>query len=79
MRSIRLYLIPTTVIAICDSSWGNKNALDFLSYKNLIGTYHSPIGVYIDVSFLRTLTVRRYIDSFSEILKLGFISRSNFF
>lgn len=79
MRGIKLHVIPTTVLAMCDASWGSKNAINYKSYKNLLGTYHAPQSVYINVEFLRSLNGKDYISGFAELIKIALVDESNFF
>jgi len=72
-RGIRYINIPTTLLAQVDSSIGGKTAINFLGYKNQIGSFYDPIAVIIDSHFLETLKKEQIIDGFAEIIKAGLI------
>lgn len=74
MRGIEFINIPTTLLAQVDASVGGKTGIDFMSIKNGIGVFNSPLGVVIDVDTLRTLPKRELIAAFGEIIKHGVIS-----
>ena len=73
MRGVPCVQIPTTTIAIGDSSYGGKTALDVPAGKNLIGVYHQPVAVFMDSVFLKTLDERNYVSGLVEIIKHGLI------
>lgn len=71
MRGIDFYNIPTTVLSQVDSSVGGKTAIDFESYKNIVGAFHQPKGVLIDTSTLATLPARQISNGLSEAVKMA--------
>ena len=73
MRGIQHIFLPTTLLGMVDASIGGKTGVNTLSGKNLIGTFKQPNPVFIDLSFLNTLTKEQVIDGFSEIIKYGLI------
>lgn len=73
MRGIPVMQIPTTTISVVDSSYGGKTGIDVPAGKNLIGAYHQPAAVFIDMNYLKTLDNRNYISGLIETLKHGFI------
>ncbi len=73
LRGIRVIQIPSSLVAMVDSSIGGKTGVDFRGYKNMIGAFHQPSAVYINVSMLSTLTDQQYYSGFGEIVKHGFI------
>lgn len=73
MRGIPFVQIPTTLLAMVDSSIGGKTGVDTLTGKNLIGAFHHPVVVFIDPEFLRTLDDRQYLNGFAEIIKTAAI------
>ncbi|SKA83591.1 3-dehydroquinate synthase [Caloramator quimbayensis] len=79
MRGLRFVQIPTTLISQCDSSIGGKNGYNFNYIKNLIGNIYQPDLVYIDVNFLKTLSLREYINGMAEVIKYGFVCNKDFF
>ncbi|MBT7706260.1 3-dehydroquinate synthase [archaeon] len=79
MRGIPVLQIPTTTIAIGDSSYGGKTAIDVPAGKNLIGVFHQPIAVFMDTDLLQTLDERNYISGLVEIIKHGMIKDIDFY
>ncbi len=73
LRGISFIQMPTTVLAMADSSIGGKTGVDFDAYKNMVGAFHQPAAVYMNVSFLRSLPERQYLSGFSEIIKHGLL------
>jgi 3-dehydroquinate synthase len=73
MRGIPFFQIPTTLMAQVDSSIGGKTGIDLPAGKNLLGTFYQPRAVFIDMSFLQTLSEREFNNGLSEILKYGII------
>lgn len=79
MRGIDFYNIPTTVLSQVDSSIGGKTAIDFLGYKNLIGSFYQPKKVVIDPETLKTLPQRQISNGLAESLKMALTSDSKLF
>ncbi len=78
LRGIRFVQIPTSLLAMVDSSVGGKTGVDFMKYKNMVGAFHQPIAVYMNISALKTLTEEHYYNGFAEIVKYGMIQDSKF-
>lgn len=74
MRGIRFFNIPTTLMGMCDAGFGGKCGLDLEGYKNLIGTFAVPEGVYVYPGFLTALPERELRSGFAEILKYALIA-----
>jgi pentafunctional AROM polypeptide len=74
MRGVPVIQVPTTLLAMVDSSIGGKTGLDIPTGKNLIGAFHHPLRVYADVGLLTTLPVREIRNGFAEIIKAGAIA-----
>ena len=70
MRGIRFVQLPTTLLAMVDSSIGGKTAVDTPSGKNLIGAFWQPERVYIDLAFLESLPEREFINGMAEVIKV---------
>ena len=79
MRGIDLIQIPTTLLAQVDSSVGGKTAVNHALGKNLIGAFHQPRAVFIDLNFLKTLPEREIKSGLGEVVKYGVISDGEFF
>jgi 3-dehydroquinate synthase len=73
MRGIRFVQIPTTLLAMVDSSVGGKTGINIKEGKNLVGAFHQPSLVLADLSFLRTLSARERQSGVYEILKCGLL------
>lgn len=73
MRGIDVVQLPTTVLAMVDSSIGGKTAIDLVQGKNLVGAFHSPRAVFADTATLRTLPPRELRAGLAEVLKYGAI------
>ena len=71
MRGIDFYNIPTSLLAMVDSSIGGKTAIDFLGVKNVIGSFYQPKGVLIDISTLKSLDRRQLMSGLVESIKMG--------
>ena len=78
-RGIGLVQIPTTLLALVDSSVGGKTAVNHAAGKNLIGAFHQPRAVLADVAALRTLPMREYRAGLAEVVKYGVIADVEFF
>jgi 3-dehydroquinate synthase len=73
MRGIPYIQLPTTLLSQVDSSIGGKTAIDLPTGKNLMGSFHQPRAVFIDLSFLQTLPEREFKSGLAEIVKCGII------
>ncbi len=79
LRGIPLIHIPTTVLAMVDSSIGGKTGINHTTGKNLIGAFYKPEAVIADSRFLDTLPRNEWINGLSEILKYGAIRDDSIF
>ncbi|SFR99738.1 3-dehydroquinate synthase [Anaeromicropila populeti] len=79
LRGIRFVQMPTSLLAMVDSSVGGKTGVDFLEYKNMIGAFHQPKAVYINLSVLNTLTKEHYFNGLGEVVKYGMIQSLEFY
>ncbi len=73
LRGVAFLQIPTTLLAMIDSSVGGKTGVNSAFGKNLIGAFHQPSGVLIDVATLATLPPREITAGFCEMIKQGAI------
>ena len=69
-RGVKFVQVPTTLLAMVDSSIGGKTAIDTEAGKNLIGAFWQPARIYIDLQFLNTLPTREFINGFAEVIKV---------
>lgn len=73
MRGIDCVQLPTTLLAMVDSSVGGKTAVDIPQGKNLVGAFHPPRAVVADTTTLRTLPPRELRAGLAEVIKYGAI------
>ncbi len=79
MRGISFVQIPTTLLSQSDSSVGGKTGIDFMDGKNLLGAFHQPKLVYMNIMTLSTLPKREFISGMGEVIKHGMIRDADFF
>ncbi|MDX2299076.1 MAG: 3-dehydroquinate synthase [Xanthomonadaceae bacterium] len=79
MRGIRFVQMPTTLLAMVDSSVGGKTAVDLPQGKNLVGAFHQPTGVIADIDTLATLPAREVRAGLAEVVKYGALGDAGFF
>lgn len=79
MRGIRFIQIPTTLLSQSDSSVGGKTGIDFMESKNILGAFHQPKLVYINVGTLKTLPPDQFVSGMGEVIKHGIIRDASFF
>ncbi|MCJ1381673.1 3-dehydroquinate dehydratase (3-dehydroquinase) [Xylographa soralifera] len=72
-RGVRFVQVPTSLLAMVDSSIGGKTAIDTTAGKNLIGAFWQPQRIYIDLQFLNTLPTREFINGLAEVIKTAAI------
>lgn len=70
MRGVRYVQVPTTLLAMVDSSIGGKTAIDTPLGKNLIGAIWQPHRIYIDLDFLGSLPQREFTNGMAEVIKV---------
>lgn len=73
LRGINFIQIPTTLLSQVDSSIGGKTGVDFDAYKNMVGAFHMPCLVYMNLGTLNTLPKRQFSAGMAEIIKHGLI------
>lgn len=79
MRGVRYLQVPTSLLAMVDSSVGGKTAVDLPEGKNLVGAFHQPSAVLADLDTLATLPQRELRAGLAEVLKYAAIGDADFF
>ncbi len=79
MRGVRFVQLPTTLLAMVDSSVGGKTAVDLPAGKNLVGAFHQPAAVIADTDTLATLPPRELQAGLAEVVKYGALGDAGFF
>lgn len=74
LRGVDWYAIPTSLAGMVDAAIGGKTGINAQSGKNLIGSFYSPSGVFIDIKYLSKLPNRDLSAGLAEVIKCGFIS-----
>jgi 3-dehydroquinate synthase len=74
MRGIRYLHLPTTLLAMVDSSIGGKTAINLPAGKNLVGAVHQPSAIFCDLAYLETLPDADYRASLAEVIKAAIIA-----
>ena len=73
LRGIDFYQVPTTLLAMVDSSVGGKTGINLSAGKNLVGSFHQPKAVFIDLKYLATLPKREFSAGMAEVIKYGLL------
>jgi 3-dehydroquinate synthase len=73
MRGVRFVQIPTTLLAMVDSSVGGKTGINLPKSKNMVGAFWQPHAVCIDTTTLQSLPDREYLSGLAEVVKYGVI------
>jgi len=79
LRGIEFIQIPTTLLAMVDSSVGGKTGINLKAGKNLVGAFHQPKAVYIATQLLNTLPVREFAAGMAEVIKYGLLGDAALF
>ena len=79
LRGVDFIQIPTTLLAQADSSIGGKTGVDFAQYKNMVGAFHQPRLVYMNLNTLKTLPEDQFASGMGEVLKSGLIRDARFY
>lgn len=72
-RGVDFVQVPTSLLAMVDSSVGGKVGIDLRQGKNLLGSFKNPVRVLIDLEFLRTLSTEHFVNGMAEVIKYGWI------
>lgn len=78
MRGIRTVNISTTLLGMVDASVGGKTAIDLAGVKNIVGAFHTPEEVFLDVSFLETLPEAELYSGYAELIKTALLDGQDF-
>lgn len=76
LRGMPLVQIPTTLLAMVDSSVGGKTGINLPAGKNLVGAFYQPARVLVDPALARTLPARELRSGWAEVIKYAFLERS---
>lgn len=76
LRGVEIVQIPTTLLAMVDAAVGGKTGINTAEGKNLVGVFHSPRAVIVDLETLSTLPKNDLLAGFAEVVKCGFIRDS---
>ncbi|MDZ4743801.1 MAG: 3-dehydroquinate synthase [Verrucomicrobiota bacterium] len=79
LRGIRFVHIPTTLLAMVDSSVGGKTGVNLPEGKNLVGAFYQPVSVLADLDMLKSLSDREFSAGMAEVIKYGVIRDKPFF
>jgi 3-dehydroquinate synthase len=74
MRGVRVVHVPTTLLAMVDAAVGGKTGVNTAAGKNLVGAFHPPAAVLVDLDVLATLPVDEWINGMAEVVKAGFVA-----
>ncbi|TSD94633.1 3-dehydroquinate synthase [Skermania sp. ID1734] len=74
MRGVRIVHVPTTLLAMVDAAVGGKTGINTDAGKNLVGVFHEPSAVLVDLATLETVPRNEIIAGMAEIIKAGFIA-----
>ncbi len=79
LRGVPVIHVPTTLVAQIDSAIGGKTAVDLPEGKNLVGAFHQPAAIVVDVRFLRTLPARQLRAALGEATKMAALGDERLF
>ena len=74
LRGVKVIQVPTTLLGMVDAAVGGKTGINTAEGKNLVGAFHPPASVIIDLDTLETLPRNELLASYGEIVKCGFIA-----
>jgi 3-dehydroquinate synthase len=79
MRGCGLVLVPTTLLAMVDASLGGKTGVDFMGYKNLVGSFYPASRILIAAGAVRSLPDREYRSGLAEVIKTALVGDGRLF
>ncbi|WP_072843829.1 3-dehydroquinate synthase [Rhodococcus tukisamuensis] len=74
MRGVRIVHVPTTLLAMVDAAVGGKTGINTDAGKNLVGSFHEPSAVLVDLATLETVPRNEIVAGMAEVIKTGFIA-----
>jgi 3-dehydroquinate synthase len=74
LRGVKVIHMPTSLLGMVDASVGGKTGINTAEGKNLVGAFHPPAGVLVDLDTLDTLPRNELISGMAEVVKCGFIA-----
>jgi 3-dehydroquinate synthase len=74
LRGVSIVHVPTTVLGMVDAAVGGKTGINTEAGKNLVGAFHQPLAVLVDLATLETLPRNEIISGMAEVVKTGFIA-----
>jgi 3-dehydroquinate synthase len=74
LRGVRVFHVPTTLLAMVDAAVGGKTGINTAAGKNLVGAFHPPATVLVDLDVLATLPTAEWVNGMAEVVKAGFIA-----
>ena len=74
MRGVRVLHVPTTLLGMVDAAVGGKTGINTEAGKNLVGLFHEPMAVLVDLATLESLPSNELVAGMAEIVKCGFIA-----
>ena len=79
LRGIDFVQVPTSLLAQVDSSIGGKTGVDHLQYKNMVGAFHMPKLVYMNMEVFNTLPGKQFSNGMGEVIKHGLIKDKGYY
>jgi shikimate kinase/3-dehydroquinate synthase len=79
LRGLRFLQVPTTLLSMVDSSVGGKTGFDHATGKNLVGSFHQPSAVVVDLEHLETLPKRDRVAGLAEVVKVALVADGDLF
>ena len=74
LRGVKVIHMPTSLLGMVDAAVGGKTGINTAEGKNLVGAFHPPAGVLVDLDTLDTLPKNEMISGMAEVIKCGFIA-----
>ncbi|MBT5900999.1 MAG: 3-dehydroquinate synthase [Opitutaceae bacterium] len=79
LRGVDFIQVPTTLLAMVDSSVGGKTGINLGAGKNLVGAFHQPQEVFVATDLLKTLPAREFAAGMAEVIKYGLLGDAELF